>query len=549
MDIDMGDNQVGGLAEPTHSADAATKAYVDGATGFNTEDTQVLYTASGDISGSNAFTLTTGGGDGPVLTVNDLSFTGSTLAGTATDTDVMLSADGTGSVVVDALSMLIVLNESESTTVGTGAIVSGGGLGVVGRTTTFGLAVTGGVDIDVGGSVITTLGAPTAATDAANKAYVDSAVSAADVGSSADTELVFNNSGTLDGNALLTFNNSTSTLSVGTLAVTAGASLDVGGSVITTLGTPTAATDAATKAYVDSAISAADVGSSADTEVVFNNAGTLDGHTGFTFDNSSNLLKVSKLLMLSGAITTTDTDDNLVLTANGAGNVVIGASSVLEVQKTTDASSTASGALVVSGGVGIAKALHVGTGGITASSDTSTLGRVTFKDNNVSTTSGNLRLDPVSGMVGVNGTPQAQLSVVAAAQNTSMFEIRAVGTGSAVHSLMYTQRSVTTNGTPALTFSYTTTEDYVYMVEAHVVARRTDGTSGSAVFEMSATVIHEASGVPTLKGGLLRVLSRSNSAYSAELSTTSTALGITVTGAAATTLTWHVFTTLRFLST
>jgi hypothetical protein len=107
-------------------------------------------------------------------------------------------------------------------------------------------------DVSNGGFKLTNLGTPTTSTDASTKAYVDSQI----------TALVGGAPGTLDTlNEIATAinNNGSFATSVvlrdGTQAMTGA--LAMGTNKITGLGTPTASTDAATKAYADSIVATA----------------------------------------------------------------------------------------------------------------------------------------------------------------------------------------------------------------------------------------------------------------------------------------------------
>lgn len=91
--------------------------------------------------------------------------------------------------------------------------------------------------------------------------------------------------------------------------------------------------------------------------------GVLTASSALITDSSSKLdnLKVDNLDLNGNTISTTDTNGNLIIAPNGTGSVLLTSTKV--------SSSTATGALVVNGGVGIAGALYVG-GAISAESAT-----------------------------------------------------------------------------------------------------------------------------------------------------------------------------------
>jgi Phage T7 tail fibre protein/Repeat of unknown function (DUF5907) len=135
-------------------------------------------------------------------------------------------------------------------------------------------------NLNMGSNRIISLAAPIAATDAANKQYVDAALSGATIGDGDKGDIVVSNSGTIwtIDNGVITgpkIANDTITATqiaanaIGSSELSAGAvtgdkidasatamtnPINMGTNKITNLGTPTASADAATKAYVDGAI-------------------------------------------------------------------------------------------------------------------------------------------------------------------------------------------------------------------------------------------------------------------------------------------------------
>ena len=90
------------------------------------------------------------------------------------------------------------------------------------------------------------------------------------------------------------------------------------------------------------------------TDLLDHTRGTLTASSALITDASSKLdnLKVDNLDLNGNTISTTDSNGNLTLAPNGTGKVTLTSSNA--------ASSTSTGALVVTGGVGIGGALYVG---------------------------------------------------------------------------------------------------------------------------------------------------------------------------------------------
>lgn len=134
-------------------------------------------------------------------------------------------------------------------------------------------------DVDANGNTITDLGAPTVDSDAATKGYVDT-----EIGDHSDlTTGVHGVTGDVVGTS------DTQTLTNKTLGSgsSLSADLDADGYKITALGTPTADSDAANKAYVDSTAQGLDVKASVHVATLiagtlatsFENGDVIDGHT------------------------------------------------------------------------------------------------------------------------------------------------------------------------------------------------------------------------------------------------------------------------------
>ena len=226
--LNMGSNRITSLSNPVNSNDAANKTYVD---------TQVSSITPG-ISQSTA--------DGRYLRK-----TGGTLKGILNMSSYKITGLAPPTANTDAATKRYVDSQA-----GTKLPLSGG-------------TMTG--NLALGNHKITGLATPTANTDAANKQYVDSEVGSIVPGisqSAADARYVKKTGDTITGD--ITFRGSTYDsyimldsergglgFSTAALAITFGSPVYMSNNKITGLAEPTVGTDAATKGYVDDAISAA----------------------------------------------------------------------------------------------------------------------------------------------------------------------------------------------------------------------------------------------------------------------------------------------------
>jgi hypothetical protein len=107
-------------------------------------------------------------------------------------------------------------------------------------------------DLAAGAHKITGLATPTATGDAATKGYVDTAVANVVASAPAALDTLYELASALGNDA--SFSTTVTNNLAGKLSKTGGTmsgAIDMGGTKITTLGTPTASTDAATKGYID----------------------------------------------------------------------------------------------------------------------------------------------------------------------------------------------------------------------------------------------------------------------------------------------------------
>jgi hypothetical protein len=302
--------KISDVANPTNLSDVATKSYVDGlviipGNGLSESGTTLSVNVDGaslEISGNNLRVSSgiagTGlsGGSGVILSVNSLQpqitsvgiLTSLVVSGQINITSTTQSASiGTGSLVISGgvsigkninlLGQLFISNTTDSTSLGFGSIITLGGLSVAN-------SVQIGGSLNMNSNVITNIATPVNPTDSTNKSYVDGLVVTAGTGlyKSGTTLSVV-----VDGSSIEIFSNTLRVASgiagiglsggsgvalsvnsyqpqittVGTLTsllvsgnLTAQSGMSVNNQKITNLATPTNASDAASKSYVDSQV-------------------------------------------------------------------------------------------------------------------------------------------------------------------------------------------------------------------------------------------------------------------------------------------------------
>ncbi|MDB4726433.1 hypothetical protein OAF54_03260, partial [bacterium] len=296
-ELNMGSKKIINLLDPTSAQDAASKAYVDSETinqpGSSTDTAIVKWSGTSGDTVVNSGILISG--------INELNMGNNKIINLATPT---LSTDAITKAYVDD-GFLPQLGGASTDT----AIVKWSGVG--GDTVAnSGLLITGSNELNMGSNKIINLLDPTNPQDAATKAYADSLTGITTPGSTTlnnivrwgditgdsllNTGITIDNSDNITGvNSLnnvtstelsqletigatvisadnwakltslnqdlgttddVTFNSltTTTTLSVTTSASISGGTLNMNSNKIVSLGAPTAGTDAATKAYVDS---------------------------------------------------------------------------------------------------------------------------------------------------------------------------------------------------------------------------------------------------------------------------------------------------------
>lgn len=243
--IDMNNNKITNLPEPTSNKDAATKAYVDshsgggGGTGnyvSKAGDTMTgalnISMGESEISISNASIELNTGSNG--VTVGEIP-TDTPTYGILSNSDLLFIANGNINLLNsndgEALKITNVATPTNANDAANKAYVDNAVSGAGGGDFLANGSVPATGDFNMNNHKITNLSAPTEYEDATNKEYVDSKVRSAGNG-----KFLPLTGGTVTGSVSMSNNK------------------------ITSLGNPTIGTDAANKAYVDNAVSGAGSG-------------------------------------------------------------------------------------------------------------------------------------------------------------------------------------------------------------------------------------------------------------------------------------------------
>lgn len=243
---------------------------------------QLIGTSSGTSSEVGHFKFLTGSAQAPL---NQDGGTLDILTGTGSGTGVGGSIN-----ILPALGGIVnmgrtrITNTTASTSTGTGALVTYGGVGIGGSlyvggsgTVSGSLGISGSLTVGqtVNTTVVTGLAAPVANSDAANKAYVDMSSGSAAAGSIGQVQFC---------GPLNAFNASPN-------FVWTGSTLNVTGTVntlkVTGLLAPVIGSDAVNKTYADSL---AGVPGGSNTQVQYNNAGAFGGISQWTTNGTTNLV-------------------------------------------------------------------------------------------------------------------------------------------------------------------------------------------------------------------------------------------------------------------
>lgn len=239
-DLNLNSHKITSLAIPTISTDAATKGYVDTSISGLPASTVTL---QGDISG-------TGNTGSPISTTLNKRL--DQIAAPTSSVGLngqKITSLGTPTLDTDAATKLYVdTNNPSSSITLQGAITGTGATGTPISTslnTTLNNIPIPTASVSLNSQKITNLGTPTINTDAATKSYVD----ASHPSSNITLQGAITGSGLTGAPISTTLNTTLNNIPIPTAAVS------LNSQKITSLATPTVATDATTKGYVDSAIS------------------------------------------------------------------------------------------------------------------------------------------------------------------------------------------------------------------------------------------------------------------------------------------------------
>jgi hypothetical protein len=275
--LNMNANKISNLATPTLGTDAATKAYADsvasGSAAGNLTGTtlasNVVNSSLQNLGAQNA-TLNMNGNNinsCGILSASQVSSSGGLSLSAASGSQLSLNAPlpvglGGGVAVNSILRMnnnaidsasfistrlLFATDAANASQVSTPILTSTGSISVIPGVGSAALVFG---TLDMRNNKIIALGTPTVSTDAATKAYVDGRISDASAltGTTLASNVVNSSLQNISSSGGLTI-----TPGVGAAVVINGG-LNMNNNKITALATPTATTDAATKAYVDSTV-------------------------------------------------------------------------------------------------------------------------------------------------------------------------------------------------------------------------------------------------------------------------------------------------------
>jgi hypothetical protein len=260
--------KVTGLDPPVAGTDAVNKTYADTLVGNSPggATTNIQYNNAGNFAGSATLTFDSG-----TATLTTTNITAQKVTGL--DPPVA-GTDAVNKTYADTL----VGNSPGGATTNIQYNNAGNFAGSATLTFNSGTATLSTTNITA--QKVTGLDPPVATTDATNKSYVDALIAVTPGG--ATTNIQYNNAGSFDGSATLTFNSGTATLS--TTNITA--------QKVTGLDPPVATTDATNKNYVDTLVQ---LPGGATTNVQYNNAGSFAGSATLTFNSGTATLSTTNI--------------------------------------------------------------------------------------------------------------------------------------------------------------------------------------------------------------------------------------------------------------
>ncbi|MGE3852764.1 MAG: hypothetical protein AB7K09_13560 [Planctomycetota bacterium] len=154
--------------------------------------------------------------------------------------------------------------------------------------------------------------------------------------------------------------------------------------------------------------------------------------------------------------------------------------------------------------------------------------------------------------VAINGAEKLRadadkLSVFGTTPN-EVFRITSAATNDDPTEQVFQARTATTDATVTTIWSLTTSSNTTYLIDAYVVARRTNNSSESAGYIRAAT-FRNASGTASQVGTTGSLLTNeSTSSWNVTYSVSSPTVNLQVTGAASNDITWHATVRVRAVS-
>lgn len=153
---------------------------------------------------------------------------------------------------------------------------------------------------------------------------------------------------------------------------------------------------------------------------------------------------------------------------------------------------------------------------------------------------------------GVSSAPTAKIQALQGTLGSEVYRYESTTAGSSVAEALVQNRVATTDATLTTLHTFTVPSGTTYAIEIIVLARRTGGTAGAAEdgarYRIEA-VYKNTAGVVSIIGGRTRLADESVAAYNCDVSTTGATVLVSVTGVLNTQITWHMTGRVWALST
>jgi len=148
--------------------------------------------------------------------------------------------------------------------------------------------------------------------------------------------------------------------------------------------------------------------------------------------------------------------------------------------------------------------------------------------------------------------PAARLDVLQLTLGSAVQKLASTATNDDPSEIVYQNRVATTDATVTTLHTFTIPASTTYAIRATVVARRTGGVSGAAedgAFYTLESVYKNVAGVATIIGAAVYTAKESVAGWDAVFDVTGATVRARVTGAATTSITWHVTAKVNMVST